>query len=58
MKHIAFATALFLAACSGEPDVTIEKVEVNVPRLPPVTINPVITLPAACDGGAEEVDGG
>ena len=57
MKHIALAIIL-LASCSGEPDVTIEKVEVNVPRLPPVTINPVITLPAACDGGAEEPDAG
>lgn len=51
-------TAILLTACSGRPDVTIENIEVKSPRIP-VTIHPVIVLPAACDAGAEEIsDGG
>lgn len=38
-------------SCSPSPEVTVEKVEVKSPRIP-VTINPVIVLPAACDGGS------
>jgi hypothetical protein len=45
---------ILLLSCSARPDVTVEKIEVNVDDLPPVTINPVITLPAACDAGADE----
>ena len=44
---------ILLLSCSGEPDITIETVEVKSPRIP-VTINPVIVLPAACDSGTDE----